>query len=181
MSDFQDYLDKCTFCTDSFMSYAFDGDTELATTLIQVLLNRDDLVALSCEAQKTAVSLNKENTFDILAQDKKGNLYDIEIQNRIQNNEIKRARYYSSALDTKSLNKGSDYNHLKENYVIFLLQGPIFKQNEKPIYHFIMKEIENDKVLEDGRHILFVNLNYKFGCDLDDKMNDLKHLFNDLN
>lgn len=181
MSDFQDYLDKCTFCTDSFMSYAFDGDTELATTLIQVLLNRDDLVALSCEAQKTAVSLNKESTFDILAQDKKGNLYDIEIQNRIQNNEIKRARYYSSALDTKSLNKGSDYNHLKENYVIFLLQGPIFKQNEKPIYHFIMKEIENDKVLEDGRHILFVNLNYKFGCDLDDKMNDLKHLFNDLN
>lgn len=79
------------------------------------------------------------------------------------------------------MNKGSDYNHLKENYVIFLLQGPIFKQNEKPIYHFIMKEIENDKVLEDGRHILFVNLNYKFGCDLDDKMNDLKHLFNDLN
>ena len=75
MSDFQDYLDKCTFCTDSFMSYAFDGDTELATTLIQVLLNRDDLVALSCEAQKTAVSLNKESTFDILAQDKKGNLW----------------------------------------------------------------------------------------------------------
>lgn len=181
MSDFQDYLDKCTFCTDSFMSYAFDGDTELATTLIKVLLNRDDLVALSCEAQKTAVSLNKESTFDILAQDTKGNLYDIEIQNRIQSNEIKRARYYSSALDTKSLNKGSDYNHLKENYVIFLLQGPVFKENEKPIYHFIMKEIENDKVLEDGRHILFVNLNYKFGYELDDKMNDLKHLFNDLN
>lgn len=181
MSDFQDYLDKCTFCTDSFMSYAFDGDTELATTLIQVLLNRDDLVALSCEAQKTAVSLNKESTFDILAQDKKGNLYDIEIQNRIQNNEIKRARYYSSALNTKSLNKGSDYNHLKENYVIFLLQGPVFKENEKPIYHFIMKEIENDKVLEDGRHILFVNLNYKFRYELDDKMNDLKYLFNDLN
>ena len=82
MSDFQDYLDKCTFCTDSFMSYAFDGDTELATTLIQVLLNRDDLVALSCEAQTTAVSLNKESTFDILAQDTEGNLYDIEIQNR---------------------------------------------------------------------------------------------------
>ena len=79
------------------------------------------------------------------------------------------------------MNKGSDYNHLKENYVIFLLQGPIFKQNEKPIYHFIMKEIENDKVLEDGRHILFVNLNYKFGYELDDKMNDLKYLFNDLN
>lgn len=61
------------------MSYAFDGDTELATTLIQVLLNRDDLVALSCEAQTTAVSLNKESTFDILAQDTDGNLYDIEI------------------------------------------------------------------------------------------------------
>ena len=44
-----------------------------------------------------------------------------------------------------------------------------------------MKEIENDKVLEDGRHILFVNLNYKFGYELDDKMNDLKYLFNDLN
>ena len=44
-----------------------------------------------------------------------------------------------------------------------------------------MKEIENDKVLDDGRHILFVNLNYKFGYDLDDKMNDLKYLFYDLN
>ena len=43
------------------------------------------------------------------------------------------------------------------------------------------KEIENDKVLEDGRHILFVNLNYEFGYDLNNKMNDLKHLFNDLN
>lgn len=27
----------------------------------------------------------------------------------------------------------------------------------------------------------FVNLNYKFGYELDDKMNDLKYLFNDLN
>lgn len=52
MSDFQDYLDKCTFCTDSFMSYAFDGDTELATTLIKVLLNRDDLVVYPVKHRK---------------------------------------------------------------------------------------------------------------------------------
>ena len=47
----------------------------------------------------------------------------------------RRARYYQAAADIDTTPKGSEYNDLKQNYVIFICTFDPFHQG-KPIYNF---------------------------------------------
>ena len=69
-----------------------------------------------------------------------------------------RARYYQAAADIDTTSKGSEYNDLKENYVVFICTFDPFHQG-KPIYNFRNYCItyESPIPLGDGTEKIFLN------------------------
>ena len=60
---------------------------------------------------------------------KDGNtFYDVEIQNRNENNLGKRTRYYQSMIDADNLLKGEKYSKLKRSVIVFLCRFDPFKK-----------------------------------------------------
>ena len=84
-------------------------------------------------------------------------VYDIEIQNVIDENLAKRTRYYQSMMDVDLLLKGKNYTELKESFVIFICKDDFFGF-DLPCYSFsnTCKE-KSDLSLNDESHKIFFN------------------------
>ena len=62
-------------------------------------------------------------------------LLHIEIQTTNKKNLPKRSRYYQSIIDMSNLNAGTDYDELKDTYIIFICLNDIFHKG-LPVYSF---------------------------------------------
>ncbi|MEE0878301.1 MAG: Rpn family recombination-promoting nuclease/putative transposase [Treponemataceae bacterium] len=71
---------------------------------------------------------------DVYVQDS-DRVFDIEIQNFLDENLPKRTRYYQSMMDIDLLLKGKNYTQLKESFVIFVCKEDFFGEN-MPCYFF---------------------------------------------
>ena len=65
---------------------------------------------------------------DVYVQDS-NRVFDIEIQNSLDENLPKRTRYYQSMMDVDLLLKGNNYTELKESFVIFICKDDFFGFN----------------------------------------------------
>lgn len=142
---------------DTFMSKVFE-DKECAELLLRIILNREDLTVLNAVSQLEIKNLQgRSSRLDIYAVDAEGKQYDIEVQRDNDGAAPRRARYNSSLMDSNSLLASHDYSELPENYVIFITEHDVLKGG-KPIYTINRKieELEN-KVFNDGSHIIYVN------------------------
>ncbi|MDD5973037.1 MAG: hypothetical protein PUC01_04930, partial [Spirochaetales bacterium] len=106
--------------------------------------------------------------------DKEGTYYDIEVQASKKGDEVKRARYISSMIDSRyALGKGiSSYNEIKTQIVIFLMEEDIFDRG-KQLYKFKRTEEESKLPLDDGSFIIYVNAKNKGREELDNLMQSL--------
>ena len=84
-------------------------------------------------------------------------IFDIEMQTSVPDDLPRRMRYYQSMIDIDTLMKGSEYETLKESYVIFLCTKDPFGVG-LPVYSFstVCKE-KKDFALNDGINKLFFN------------------------
>lgn len=94
---------------------------------------------------------------DIYVEDRKGTVYNIEMQVAAKRNLPKRSRYYQGMIDLNSIERGARYNSLKKSYVIFICMFDPFEKN-LPIYTFSnhCKEMP-DLELGDRTTKVFVN------------------------
>ena len=93
---------------------------------------------------------------DVYVQDS-NRVFDIEIQNSLDENLPKRTRYYQSMMDIDLLLKGKNYTELKESFVIFICKDDFFGFN-LPCYSFsnTCKE-KPDLFLQDEVHKIIFN------------------------
>ena len=80
----------------------------------------------------------------------------MEIQRSDKGAVSKRARYHSSMLDYNLLDKGIDYMHLPETFVIFITEHDYFKAGH-PVYHVDRWISETEELFGDEEHIIYVN------------------------
>ena len=107
----------------------------------------------------------KNIRFDVYLDDGK-TVYDIEMQCSKNGSIEKRVRYYQSKIDIDSINKGIDYEALKDSYIIFICKhdpyGCGFPRYEVKSY-LEGQKIENGKTdnlktaYNDGTYKLFFN------------------------
>ena len=105
---------------------------------------------------------NKSIRLDVYFEDG-DSVYDIEIQKVDKGNLPGRTRMYSSMMDANMLDKGLEYEQLKESYVIFIC---MFDPFEKGLARYTFRSIcEEDwgLPLEDGRCIMFLNTKGSIG------------------
>lgn len=99
----------------------------------------------------------KSVRLDVYVDDGKDTIYDVEMQARDQNNLSMRTRYYQSVLDLNQIEKGADYDELKNNMVIFICTFDHFGKG-LPVYTFSNRCKEALELeLGDGTSKVFVN------------------------
>ncbi len=143
---------------DAFFSEVFRGDTEAASFLLRVILDRSDLNVIQVDTQAEYKNAARRSVrLDIRAVDAAGQIYDIEIQKSDDGALPQRARYYSGMIDSELLDKNDPFSALGQTYVIFITENDYFSAG-CPIYHIerCIKEL-NDAYFGDGSHILYVN------------------------
>ena len=113
---------------------------------------------LSPEAQKYIAFNpgNKSIRLDVYFEDG-DTVYDIEIQKADKGNLPRRTRMYSSMMDANMLDKGLEYEELKDSYVIFICMfDPFHRGLTKYTFRSICEE-DGGLPLGDGRCIMFLN------------------------
>lgn len=155
-AEIMSYIRRMTLMDDAFMSMVLQ-DKECIELVHGIILERDDLEVMECTTQYTLANLgNRAARLDVMARDKNGKVYDIEVQNAASEKEIKRIRLYSALLDSHYLDKGDEPRNLPETYIIYIMGSDIYPDN-LPIYHIDRTVRETGKTFEDELHIILVN------------------------
>ena len=146
--------------SNDFMFGKIMQDEELCQELLQRIL--PDLKIDHIEYPELQKSIKtdidaKSIRLDVYVKDKKGTVYDIEMQVTDTKELPKRMRYYQSVLDLQLIEKGQTYNTLKPSYIIFICPFDLFEKG-RHIYTFenICKE---DKSLNLGDDTTKIFLN----------------------
>ena len=160
---------------DTFMRGMFDDNLPLVELVLKIFTGLEDLVLLSCRTQADLkrVTGARSICLDAYGTDSLGRKYDLEVQRSDDGANPKRARYHGSVIDIENLDAGETFDTLPETYVIFITEKDCFGDGEA-LHVFINKDIKTGKPLGDGKHIIYVNGNYKG----DDPIGRLIHDFN---
>ncbi len=103
--------------------------------MLNIIFDRDDMKVVHMVNERTLPGiLGRSIRLDIRAVDSTKKVYDVEIQRRETGAAPKRARFYSSLMDTELLKAGEDFSKLTETYVIFITEDDFYKEG-LPIYH----------------------------------------------
>ena len=148
---------------DTFMSAVFDGQIKETQLLLQIILNKDDIAVIKAEAQVYFSNIyGREIRLDILAEDKKGTIYNVEVQREKGKADPHRARFHGARVDSRLLKKGQkDFREIPDRYTIFITEDDMFNKG-LPAYHSENTIAElNHTPLGDGSYIIYVNGQYR--------------------
>ena len=153
-------LKRMRMMDDTLMKCVFK-DNKLAVELVlRIILRRDDLDVKRFSVSKEYKNLKGHSIcLDVLAEDKDGKQYNIEVQRDIKGADPRRFRFYNAMMDVEMLGKGEDYSELRDSYTIVITEDDIFKKG-KSFYLFERVDRESGEPLGDGSHIIYVNGSY---------------------
>ena len=171
----QEYLEMASLFSDKYFKIFLQNQTyKPAQFILRTILKNPFLVVQNMTIQKVINNIGgREVQLDFYCEqigenDKIIKRIHVEIQRQSGGAIPKRARFYSSSLDSASLKEKDPFKALTENYVIFFAEKDIFKQ--KQAYYNIQRYIEftdekgnikHLKPFNDGSHIIYINGQYK--------------------
>ena len=117
-------VNEMTYMSDLFMSYALK-DPEVLRHFIRTCLGDHSIELYSTATQQRFNNIKgKEIVFDSVSEDSKGNVYNVEIENRPGRGSLERNIFHVSALCTQSVSKGlKDYRYMPTAHSIMLVKG----------------------------------------------------------
>ena len=140
---------------DTFMSAVFDEQIAETALLLRVVLGQDDIQVESSEAQFYISNIyGHEAKLDILARDRQGKAYNVEVQRVLSGASVQRARFHGAMVDVTLLKKGEPHQNLPDRYTIFITEDDMFGKG-LPAYHACNKIDElGNAPLGDGSYIV---------------------------
>ena len=156
-----------------FMNFMLDDNKEAAQVFLRVILEDDKIKVRNVRIQSFIQNIyGHSSQLDILAQDSEGRYFNVEVQRSDEGAPARRARFYSSILDTHFLQPGKLYEELPDTYVIFIIENDVLHDN-LPLYNIRRRIDENAKCFEDGSRIIYVNSQRRDNTALGKLMQDL--------
>ena len=104
---------------------------------------------------KNPVIKSRDIRLDVLCKDKEGNYYNLEVENKIERANPKRARFHMASITTRMLKKNEEFRDIKNTYVLFFVRGDATK-NKKTLDSFSYKN-KNNQELKDGSFIFYID------------------------
>ncbi len=150
-------VDQMTLMDDDFMCQVFDENYPCVELVLSIILGQPGIKVSRITVQHEYRNLKKHSVrLDITATDSTGRVFDVEVQRDDDGADIRRARYNSSMLDTRLLEKSQPYSSLVDTYVIFITEHDVLKRG-LPLYHISRTIEETGERFKDGTHIIYVN------------------------
>lgn len=173
VKEIRQVIKKLCMMHNKFLNAMLDENIPAAQRMLQVILEDDKIKVIDVRIQNFIQNLYGHSAqLDILAQDGEGRFFNVEVQRSDEGAHEKRARFYSSVLDTHFLQSNHDYKELPESYVIFITENDVLQKN-LPLYH-IDRTIREDRTdFADGAHIVYVNSKIRDDTQLGKLMQDL--------
>ena len=171
--EIREFVKDLCMLNNKFMNLMLDGNIKAAEVMLRVMLENDKIKVVSVRIQNFIQNLYGHSAqLDILAQDGDGSFFNVEVQRSDEGAQEKRARFYSSVLDTQFLRSNRDYKELPESFVIFITEHDVLKKG-LPLYHINRTVKEDGTDFVDGSHIVYVNSNIRDDTPLGRLMQDL--------
>ena len=156
-----------------FMNFMLDDNKEATQVFLRIILGDDKIKVKNVRIQSFIQNIyGHSSQLDILALDSKGRYFNVEVQRSDEGAPARRARFYSSILDTHFLQPGKLYEELPDTYVIFITENDVLHDN-LPLYNIRRRIDENAKCFEDGSRIIYVNSQRRDNTALGKLMQDL--------
>ena len=171
----QEYLEMACLFSDKYFKIFLQNQTyKPAQFILRTILKNPFLVVQNMTIQKVINNIGgREVQLDFYCEQigddgKVIKRINVEIQRQSGGAIPKRARFYSSSLDSASLKEKDKFKTLSENIVIFICENDIFKKGQA-LYNIqryieITDEVGNIieyKPFEDGSKIIYLNGEYK--------------------
>ena len=156
-----------------FMNFMLDDNKKAAQVFLRIILGDDKIKVRNVRIQSFIRNIyGHSSQLDILAQDSKGRYFNVEVQRSDEGAPARRARFYSSILDTHFLQPSKLYEELPDTYVIFITENDVLRDN-LPLYDIRRTIKQSAKDFEDGSHIIYVNSQRRDNTALGKLMHDL--------
>ena len=172
-SEIKQVIRSLCMMNNRFMNFMLDDNKEAAQVFLRVILGDDKIKVRNVRIQSFIQNIyGHSSQLDILAQDSKGRYFNVEVQRSDEGAPARRARFYSSILDTHFLQPSKLYEELPDTYVIFITENDVLHDN-LPLYNIRRRIDENAKCFGDGSHIIYVNSQRRDDTALGKLMQDL--------
>ena len=172
-SEIKQVIGSLCMMNNRFMNFMLDDNKKAAQVFLRVILGDDKIKVRDVRIQSFIQNIyGHSSQLDILAQDSKGRYFNVEVQRSDEGAPARRARFYSSILDTHFLQPGKLYEELPDTYVIFITENDVLHDN-LPLYNIRRRIDENAKCFEDGSRIIYVNSQRRDDTALGKLMQDL--------
>ncbi len=172
-SEIKQVIGSLCMMNNRFMNFMLDDNKKAAQVFLRVILGDDKIKVRNVRIQSFIQNIyGHSSQLDILAQDSKGCYFNVEVQRSDEGAPARRARFYSSILDTHFLQPGKLYEELPDTYVIFITENDVLHDN-LPLYNIRRRIDENAKCFEDGSRIIYVNSQRRDDTALGKLMQDL--------
>ena len=149
--------------TDDFIFSRVMRNKKLCRTLLEMILKvKIGKIKFLTSHHAIRVEPNAKGIImDVYLKDE-NRVINVEMQTSNHGDLARRARYYQAAADIDTTPKGSEYEDLKQNYVIFICTFDPFHKG-KPFYTFQNLCLEHGEpiYLDDGTTKIFLNTNSK--------------------
>lgn len=145
-------------CDDVLMSKVF-LHKECVEYVLKTILKLIDLEIVKVETQKTVSGIEPDARgvrFDVLAWDKYGRPYDIEIQRDRNGMSIRRTRIYGDVVDLLAAKRGMDFDDQPNSYVIFICGFDMFGEGF-PVYDEAPIILQTGKINRHGKYVKYLN------------------------
>lgn len=139
-------IEGLSMMNNKFMNLMLDENVSAAQIMLRVILKDDKIKVKNVRIQRFIQNIYGHSAqLDILAEDGFGRYFNVEVQRSDEGASVRRARFYSSVLDTQFLQTNRDYNELPDSYIIFITENDVFKKG-LPLYSVerVIKEESSD-------------------------------------
>lgn len=142
--------------SNTFMTVALD-DKLACQHVLRVVTGISDLEVREIRKQYRVAKISSHDAIlDILAEDGKKQLYNLEIQRKDTVDHARRTRFYGSMIDSEYLEKGKDYDEMPEVHIIYISETDLWKAG-KTTYEVEKYFKGTDVKYDDGIHVTYVN------------------------
>lgn len=156
-----------------FMSVALD-DIPACQHVIRVITGKPDLVVKEVRSQHRISKVTAHDAIlDILAEDSRRRLVNLEIQRKDTIDHARRTRFYAAMIDSECLEKGKDYHEMPDVHIIYISETDLWASG-KTLYNVEKKFKETEIPYDDGVYVTYVNSEIDDGSDVAKLMDHFK-------
>ena len=155
---------QLTLFSDVFLTTALK-DVAACQHVLRILTGIKTLTVKAVRTQyRISNIVSHDAVLDVLAEDGKGRLMNLEIQRTDTVDHARRTRFYGSMVDSEYLQKGKTYSEMPDVHIIYVSKIDLWKAGRTA--YPVKKYFEGTNVpYDDGIHILYVNAAVDDGSD----------------